>query len=227
MYYLYVKTHKVTGLKYLGWTTQSDPNKSTGAGVLWLAHIRTHGNTCTTEVIDQCSRRAELDRLIKLYVDKWGVDGSLQWANLVVGNQTNGRRMHNRDKVVKLNALHRRIIVPTSAPTTSEQLMQLLKQCKILTERGERLVVNPRWEIHAQIHKAAWRYFQDQYDWCDGGVKEQIYCVLNNINEPPGCIKCNKFVTFNIHTNRYNPYCSTGCVHSGCEKISAASATLI
>ena len=43
MYYLYVKTHKVTGLKYLGQTSK-DPFKYNGSGTRWTNHIKKYGN---------------------------------------------------------------------------------------------------------------------------------------------------------------------------------------
>ena len=48
--YLYIKTHNITGLKYLGKTKQ-DPFKYKGSGKRWRYHIRKHGNDVTTEVI--------------------------------------------------------------------------------------------------------------------------------------------------------------------------------
>ena len=42
IYYLYVKTHRITGLKYLGKTKQ-DPYKYRGSGVYWTSHIKKHG----------------------------------------------------------------------------------------------------------------------------------------------------------------------------------------
>ena len=41
MIYLYIKTHNVTGLKYLGKTTQ-DPYKYKGSGKRWTNHINKH-----------------------------------------------------------------------------------------------------------------------------------------------------------------------------------------
>jgi hypothetical protein len=36
IYYLYVKTHNITGLKYLGYTSRKNPHKYTGSGTRWL-----------------------------------------------------------------------------------------------------------------------------------------------------------------------------------------------
>lgn len=108
-------------------------------------------------------------------------------------------------------------------------MMHQLLRDKILTTRRERPMLNPRWELYAQIHRTSWNRFQELYDWCDGGVREQVFCLLNGIDEPPGCCRCTNFVIFNIHKNRYNSYCSRQCIHStaGGLNISAASAILV
>ena len=108
-------------------------------------------------------------------------------------------------------------------------LITQLVNARILVPRGSALMLNPRWEIHAQINRAVWGLFTDHYDWCDSGSREQVFCLLHAIDEPPGCTKCGKFVTFNLHRNRYNLHCSQGCVHSsvGGVKISDASTTFL
>ena len=50
IYYLYVKTHNQTGLKYLG-QTQRDPYKYKGSGLYWKSHLKEHGNNIKTELI--------------------------------------------------------------------------------------------------------------------------------------------------------------------------------
>lgn len=49
-YKLYLKTHNITGLKYLGKTIR-DPLKYDGSGKRWRNHIKIHGNDINTEVI--------------------------------------------------------------------------------------------------------------------------------------------------------------------------------
>lgn len=49
-YYLYIKTHNDTGLKYLG-QTQKNPFKYKGSGKYWKRHNKTHGNNVTTQVL--------------------------------------------------------------------------------------------------------------------------------------------------------------------------------
>jgi hypothetical protein len=41
--YLYIKQHTITGLKYFGKTTKTDPYTYTGSGKYWMKHIKKHG----------------------------------------------------------------------------------------------------------------------------------------------------------------------------------------
>ena len=49
--YLYVKTHRKTGLKYLGKTTKKDPHAYHGSGADWKIHLKEHGYDYDTEII--------------------------------------------------------------------------------------------------------------------------------------------------------------------------------
>lgn len=52
IYTLYIKTHKITGLKYLGQTKQ-DPHKYQGSGVDWANHLLKYGDLTYTEILYQ------------------------------------------------------------------------------------------------------------------------------------------------------------------------------
>ena len=58
--YLYVKTHNVTGLKYLGQTSSNDPYKYQGSGKYWRLHLKKHGNNVTTEILKECESKADI-----------------------------------------------------------------------------------------------------------------------------------------------------------------------
>ena len=79
--YLYVKTHRVTGLKYLGKTTK-DPYKYKGSGVYWLNHIKFHGYDVDTIIVKICSSVEELISWGKYYSNLWNVVEDKSWANL-------------------------------------------------------------------------------------------------------------------------------------------------
>ena len=53
-HYLYKKTHKETGLKYLGKTISKNPHTYKGSGVYWSYHIKKHGYNVETEILKEC-----------------------------------------------------------------------------------------------------------------------------------------------------------------------------
>lgn len=80
--YLYVKTHTVTGLKYLGKTSKPDPHKYKGSGVRWNRHLAKHGPTYTTEILRECQSNEELKEWGLHYSKLWNIVDSSEWANL-------------------------------------------------------------------------------------------------------------------------------------------------
>ena len=81
-YYLYVKTHNQTGLKYLG-KTIADPYIYTGSGVRWTRHLKKHGHDISTEVIKECKTEQELIYWGRYYSNLWNIVKSKDWANLI------------------------------------------------------------------------------------------------------------------------------------------------
>jgi hypothetical protein len=86
--YLYVKTHNVTGLKYLGKTSASNPHTYRGSGTYWNAHLRIHGYNYSTEILRECSSKLEVQRFGIYYSELWNIvaatdaNGKKIWANL-------------------------------------------------------------------------------------------------------------------------------------------------
>lgn len=79
--YLYIKTHKITGLKYLGKTTQ-DPLKYKGSGEYWELHLNKHGKEHDTEIIMECQTNEEVKKWGLYYSELYNVVESNEWANL-------------------------------------------------------------------------------------------------------------------------------------------------
>lgn len=79
--YLYVKTHKKTGLKYLGKTVQ-DPFKYVGSGVYWKRHLKKHGKEHDTYILQKCYSNESLITWGCYYSKLWSVTKSKKWANL-------------------------------------------------------------------------------------------------------------------------------------------------
>lgn len=82
MYYLYVKTHNKTGLKYLGKTTR-DPDTYRGSGIRWINHINLHGYDVTTEILLVTTDKHLLREKGEYYSTLWNVVGDYNWANLI------------------------------------------------------------------------------------------------------------------------------------------------
>jgi hypothetical protein len=82
IYYLMVKTHNVTGLKYLCQTKKTDPHKYLGSGKYWRLHLKVHGNDIHTDILRECISKTELRDWGIHYSNLWDVTKSNEWANL-------------------------------------------------------------------------------------------------------------------------------------------------
>ncbi len=82
MYYLYIKTHNVTKLKYLGMTIQN-PFTYYGSGKYWLRHLRIHGYDVTTEIIFKTENYEEFQEKCLYHSKLYDVVNSKEWANLI------------------------------------------------------------------------------------------------------------------------------------------------
>ena len=80
--YLYIKTHTITGLKYLGKTENPDPHKYTGSGVYWRRHLQKHGHYYSTEILCECQTEEELFEKGLYFSNLWNIVESSDWANL-------------------------------------------------------------------------------------------------------------------------------------------------
>lgn len=89
IYFLYKKTHRKTGLNYLGYTSR-DPYDYRGSGIQWSRHLRKHGNDVDTEIILECASKAEVKHWGMYYSELWNVVDSNKWANLKPENGDGG-----------------------------------------------------------------------------------------------------------------------------------------
>ena len=78
---LYVKTHTLTGLKYLGFTAKADAHKYTGSGFHWKAHLRVHGKEYTTEILLETTDLQVIREQGAYYSQLWDIVKSPYWAN--------------------------------------------------------------------------------------------------------------------------------------------------
>jgi hypothetical protein len=96
MFYLYLKTHNNTGLKYLGYTKR-DPNKYKGSGLYLKKHIREHGYHVTTDILFQSEDIDEISQKGLYYSELWNIVNDDMFANLCEedGNRIRGKANMN------------------------------------------------------------------------------------------------------------------------------------
>ena len=94
-----IKTHKVTGLKYLCKTSTNNPNKPyvyLGSGKYWKRHLKKHGNAVATEIIKICDTREELINEGIYYSRLLDVVSSDEFANMIEERGDGGPTMLGR-----------------------------------------------------------------------------------------------------------------------------------
>lgn len=82
MYYLYIKTHNKTGLKYLGKTEQEDYNSYPGSGTRWIDHLNVHGYDISTQILLKTEDSSEFKETATFFSNLFNIVESDDWANL-------------------------------------------------------------------------------------------------------------------------------------------------
>ena len=131
--YLYKKTHKITGLKYLGKTTAKDPHRYKGSGKIWIRHIKKYGYDVETEILKECDSKEEVKEWGLYYSHLWDVVNSKEWANLIVESGDGGAMLG------KLNPMHDPIIRKRHA------INNKIAQCSLSTRRKKSELASKRW----------------------------------------------------------------------------------
>lgn len=151
IYYLYVKTHNITGLKYLGYTKRKDPHKYKGSGKHWTNHINKHGYDVTTEILKECSAKDEIKEWGLYYSKLWNIveekdeNGNKTWANLkeecgdggAIYGESNGMYRKTHTDKVKQDSAERAI--KTFKGKSYEQLYGEEKASSLRNSRSEHM----------------------------------------------------------------------------------------
>ena len=95
--YLYKKTHRKTGLKYLGKTKSTDPHAYPGSGLYWTRHLNEHGYDYDTEIIKECQSNEEIREWGLYYSKLWNIVESKEWANLKPEYGDGGYESHTEE----------------------------------------------------------------------------------------------------------------------------------
>ena len=87
---LYIKKHKITGLKYFGKTTNKNVELYQGSGIRWLNHLKKHGNDVDTEIYGIYDSILECEKAALDFSIKNNIVESNDWANLKNENGKDG-----------------------------------------------------------------------------------------------------------------------------------------
>lgn len=82
MYYLYIKKHNLTGLRYLGYTSKKNYHTYPGSGHYWRRHLDSHGYDYTTTVLLATESKEEIKETGRFFSDLFSIVESKSWANL-------------------------------------------------------------------------------------------------------------------------------------------------
>lgn len=132
MIYLYVKQHNKTGLKYLGKTVKSDPDKYQGSGKIWKSHIKKYGYDVTTDILKICETQEELKYWGEYYSDLWNIVESTEWANLIPEKGDGGATMTGRKQSQhQKDSVRKALLGKSNGPMSEEQKEKLRQKRKL------------------------------------------------------------------------------------------------
>lgn len=90
-FYLYVKQHKITGLKYFGMTATKDPYVYQGSGKYWRRHLKVYGKDIDTINVWEFKDIKLCEKFALEFSEKNNIVESSEWANLRPENGRDGK----------------------------------------------------------------------------------------------------------------------------------------
>lgn len=108
--YLMVKTHTITGLKYLCKKVTTSDSKAIsylGSGTRWNNHLKVHGKHINTEIIVKCEldKIEEFSKLCIEHSNKFNIVKSDEWANLIEENGLMGAVCGKNNQMYKKSTI--------------------------------------------------------------------------------------------------------------------------
>ena len=108
IYYLMIKIHNITGLRYLCQTKKKDPYKYLGSGKDWRHHLKMYGRSVDTHIILETTDWNKLTSAGKYYSKLWHITtasdnfGNKIWANIIPesgGGGGNNNKIFNKGRI--------------------------------------------------------------------------------------------------------------------------------
>lgn len=134
MIYLYLKTHNVTGMKYLGKTTSHAPDKYTGSGKYWKRHLNVYGNDVTTQILFESDNPEKITEMGIYYSNLFDVVNSDEFANLKAEEGDGGWSHLTEEQIQKRYEHVRKYGGTFKGKTHSEESKQKIKSARAVQQ---------------------------------------------------------------------------------------------
>ena len=92
---LYLKIHRVTGLRYLG-VTLNDAKKYIGSGTKWKNHLKKYGNDVRTHILFKSDDIDEFCRVATKISERFNIVKDNKYANSIPENGSTTRRSNRK-----------------------------------------------------------------------------------------------------------------------------------
>ena len=160
IYYLYIKTHNQTGLKYLGQTSQN-PYEYKGSGIYWKSHLQKHGKDISTELIAAFDTKDDLKIAGQFWSKHWNVVNSNEWANLKEETGDGGRWYYTEEQ--RKNMGPKRKLFGNDNPSKRPEVREKIRLAK--------LGMSCPWVTRARKGKKAIEIYKEGWQIWNKGIK--------------------------------------------------------
>lgn len=176
-YYLYVKTHNQTGLKYLG-QTSSNPYTYRGSGTRWVNHLKKHGNDVFTEILLETDDKSVIKEKGIEYSNLFNIVESLEWANLKIEEGDGGWSTWNKSPAAQAARLRGAKngggLRSTSFKKGDPKLSELSKKANAV--KAENIKNNPN--IYKESYKKVSKHQKE-----NNSMKGKCWCVPESLTD--------------------------------------------
>tara|TARA_Y100000310_G_scaffold344092_1_gene455073 strand:- start:4761 stop:5522 length:762 start_codon:yes stop_codon:yes gene_type:complete len=193
--YLYIKTHKTTGLKYFGKTIKSDYEKYRGSGTYWKNHIAKHGYNVSTEIVFQSTNIDEVGEFALAFSRDNDIVESKEWANLAIENGRNdiipkGRKRSEKTKKKMSESAKGKIFSEEHKKNISKAKRgrklppKTIEHRKKISENNKRLHKEKRIGMHGKNHSDKTKLLMSQNNAMNNPEHRKKISVANKGRKP-------------------------------------------
>lgn len=205
IYSLYVKVHKITGVRYLGQTFQ-DPFVYRGSGKDWVTHLSNFGNEVETIILLQTNDRSQRNYWGRYYSVLFNIVGSMDdfgnkiWANRIPETGGGGaKRKVKRDKKKLLSKKERsdRVKIALAKPEVIEKRKRLYTDQKFMKNARERQTKYMN-SVHGKLQRSK------QIGLNAARIDKNIYEFVHRNGTVERCTRYELITKYNLIKDRPN-----------------------